>query len=102
MIISVSPGILDISDSEKARRLEEQAKTNMWHPFADGELIVKQGFINKRKGLFARRRMLLLTTGPRLIYIDPTPMVKKGEIPWTSDLKVEPKNFKVFFVHTVS
>lgn len=44
--------------------------------------------------------MLLLTTGPRLIYIDPTNMVKKGEIPWSDDLSVEPKNFKIFFVHT--
>lgn len=74
----------------------------MWHPYAKGELILKQGFINKRKGLFARKRMLLLTTGPHLIYIDPTQMIVKGEIPWSPELKVEPKNFKVFFVHTVS
>lgn len=44
--------------------------------------------------------MLLLTTGPRLIYIDPAQMVKKGEIPWSEELRVEPKNFKIFFVHT--
>lgn len=56
--------------------------------------------MNKRKGLFARKRMLLLTTGPRLIYIDPAQMVKKGEIPWSKELRVEPKNFKIFFVHT--
>lgn len=92
--------ILDISDSERGRRLDEQTKSNKWHPFADGELILKQGFVNKRKGLFARKRMLLLTTGPRLIYIDPVQMVKKGEIPWSCELKVEPKNFKIFFVHT--
>ncbi|XP_063700254.1 3-phosphoinositide-dependent protein kinase 1-like [Culicoides brevitarsis] len=92
--------ILDISDAERARRMEEQARTNQWHPFADGELILKQGFVNKRKGLFARKRMLLLTTGPRLIYIDPVQMVKKGEIPWSRELKVESKTFKIFFVHT--
>lgn len=46
--------------------------------------------------------MLLLTTGPRLFYIDPVQMVKKGEIPWSPELRVEPKNFKIFFVHTVS
>lgn len=56
--------------------------------------------MSKRKGLFARKRMLLLTTGPRLIYIDPAQMVKKGEIPWSEELRVEPKNFKIFFVHT--
>lgn len=65
-----------------------------------GELILKQGFVSKRKGLFARKRMLLLTTGPRLIYIDPAQMVKKGEIPWSEELRVEPKNFRIFFVHT--
>lgn len=92
--------ILDISTNERVRRLGEQTKSNKWNPFADGELILKQGFVNKRKGLFARKRMLLLTTGPRLIYIDPVQMVKKGEIPWSSQLRVEPKNFKIFFVHT--
>lgn len=73
-----------------------------WHQFVDGEVIIKQGFVNKRKGLFARKRMLLLTTGPRLIYVDPVQMVKKGEIPWSAELKTETKSFKIFFVHTVS
>jgi len=63
--------------------------------FADGEVILKKGFVNKRKGLFARKRMLLLTTGPRLIYIDPVQMIKKGEIPWSADLRAEYKNFKI-------
>lgn len=45
--------------------------------------------------------MLLLTSVPRLIYIDASANVKKGEIPFTSTLTCEPKNFKVFFVHTV-
>lgn len=91
----------DLSDLEKHKRLELQ-KSDKWHAFADGEVILKKGFVNKRKGLFARRRMLLLTTGPRLIYIDPVQMVKKGEIPWSPELRAEAKNFKIFFVHTVS
>jgi hypothetical protein len=53
------------------------------------------------QGLFARRRMLLLTLGPHLYYVDPANMVLKGEIPWSHELRVEPKNFKIFFVHTV-
>ena len=87
--------------SEMQKRLELQ-KSDKWHAFADNEVILKKGFINKRKGLFARKRMLLLTTGPRLIYIDPVQMIKKGEIPWSAELRVEPRNFKIFFVHTVS
>ncbi|EAA00864.6 AGAP001471-PA [Anopheles gambiae str. PEST] len=73
---------------------------SLWQPFADGDEILKYGIIYKRKGLFARRRMLLLTKRPRLIYIDPVTMVKKGEIPWTSSLSVEAKNFKTFYVNT--
>lgn len=79
-----------------------QKDDNKWQQFVEGEVIIKQGFVNKRKGLFARKRMLLLTTGPRLFYIDPVQMVKKGEIPMSRDLRSEPKNFKIFFVHTVS
>ncbi|XP_068142336.1 LOW QUALITY PROTEIN: 3-phosphoinositide-dependent protein kinase 1 [Drosophila tropicalis] len=96
---STSKNSFDLSDSEKLQRLEAQ-KTDKWHVFADGEVILKKGFVNKRKGLFARKRMLLLTTGPRLIYIDPVQMIKKGEIPWSPELRAEVKNFKIFFVHT--
>lgn len=96
-----SLGIADLNDNERETRLRLQS-TDKFNHFADGEVILKQGFVNKRKGLFARKRMLMLTTGPRLIYVDPVTMVKKGEIPWSPELRVEPKNFKIFFVHTVS
>lgn len=93
----------DFAEKDKKLKLEKQAiDESEWHMFAENEVILKKGFINKRKGLFARRRMLLLTTGPKLIYIDPVAKVKKGEIPWSADLRVEPKNFKIFFIHTVS
>jgi hypothetical protein len=62
----------------------------------------KVSFSFELQGLFARRRMLLLTLGPHLYYVDPVNMVLKGEIPWSPELRVEPKNFKIFFVHTVS
>ena len=39
-------------------------------------------FILCVQGLFARRRMFLLTEGPRFFYVDPQAMVLKGEIPW--------------------
>ncbi|XP_041986221.1 3-phosphoinositide-dependent protein kinase 1 [Aricia agestis] len=98
--LSTSRGILNISKEEKRRRLEVQARENKWHQFVDGELILKQGLVEKRKGLFARRRMLLLTTGPRLFYVDPLNMVLKGEIPWSSELRVEAKNFRIFLIYT--
>lgn len=100
--ISFFSGILNISPEEKRQRLEVQARENKYHQFVDGELILKQGLVEKRKGLFARRRMLLLTTGPRLFYVDPVNMVLKGEIPWSPELRVEAKTFRIFLVHTVS
>ncbi|XP_037790537.1 3-phosphoinositide-dependent protein kinase 1-like [Penaeus monodon] len=56
--------------------------------------------MDKRKGLFPRRRMFLLTTGPHLFYVDPVNMVLKGQIPWDPTITPEAKNFKTFFVHT--
>jgi 3-phosphoinositide dependent protein kinase-1 len=83
--------------------LEQQKKKNpRWSKFVEpSELILKQGYVNKKKGLFARKRMLLLTNTPRLIYIDATSNVKKGEIPFTEKTFTEAKTFKIFFIHTV-
>lgn len=92
--------VADLTPEQIRTRLEKQRVSNQWDTFVEGNLILKQGFVNKRKGLFARRRMLLLTTGPHLYYVDPFNMVLKGEIPWSPELRVEPKNFKIFFVHT--
>ncbi|XP_059480964.1 3-phosphoinositide-dependent protein kinase 1 [Neocloeon triangulifer] len=89
-----------LSDEELKQKLEAQKASSKWNCFVEGNLILKQGLIDKRKGLFARRRMLLLTMGPHLYYVNPTNMVLKGEIPWSSSLRVEARNFKIFLVHT--
>lgn len=76
-------------------------------------MILKQGILDKKKGLwsrwvnvfcyfllpifyllFSRRRMFLLTEGPRLFYVDPKEMVLKGEIPMSKDMKTEMKDFR--------
>ncbi|KAJ9578494.1 hypothetical protein L9F63_005223, partial [Diploptera punctata] len=93
-------GITDLSPAEIHQQLEKQREASKWNNLVEGNLILKQGLVDKRKGLFARRRMLLLTLGPHLYYVDPVNMVLKGEIPWSPELRVEPKNFKIFFVHT--
>jgi PH domain len=36
-----------------------------------------------------------------MYYVDPSSMVLKGQIPFTSKLRAEAKNFKNFLVHTV-
>ncbi|KAL7631977.1 UNVERIFIED_CONTAM: hypothetical protein RMT77_017704 [Armadillidium vulgare] len=91
---------LKLTMEEHATKLTEQEKSNEYHQYVDGNLILKQGFLDKRKGLFARKRMFLLTTGPRLFYVDPVNKILKGEVPWSAALRPDPKNFKTFFLHT--
>uniref|UniRef100_A0AC34QBT9 3-phosphoinositide-dependent protein kinase 1 n=1 Tax=Panagrolaimus sp. JU765 TaxID=591449 RepID=A0AC34QBT9_9BILA len=80
-------------------KLAAQRNQNVFHKFVKDNLIIKFGFIDKKKGLFARRRMFLLTEGPHLFYVDPVSMELRGEVPFTKDLRVEAKNFRAFFIH---
>uniref|UniRef100_A0A8C9T4U1 3-phosphoinositide-dependent protein kinase 1 n=1 Tax=Scleropages formosus TaxID=113540 RepID=A0A8C9T4U1_SCLFO len=93
IVISTTPPVIHLS-----------IITLIWqhnrHQFVENNLILKMGPVDKRKGLFARRRQLLLTEGPHLYYVDPVNKVLKGEIPWSPELRPEAKNFKTFFVHT--
>jgi len=64
---------------------EESPKTSsVWSQLLEpGELQVFTSIIYKRKGLFSKRRQLILTDKPRLFYLDPESFEIKGEIPWT-------------------
>ncbi|KAE9414129.1 hypothetical protein Angca_002506 [Angiostrongylus cantonensis] len=84
----------------RQRKLEKQRKENPYHLFVQDNLIIRSGFIDKKKGLFSRRRMFLLTEGPHLFYVDPNSMELKGEVPWSPCMRTEVKNFRAFFVHT--
>lgn len=96
---SVLKPLTELSDEERAEKLKQQSLTNEYHRFVEGHLILKQGILDKKKGLFNRRRMFLLTEGPHLYYVDSSAMVLKGEIPWNSVLKTEIRDFRIFFVH---
>lgn len=104
--------------------------SSLWNRFLlDDELIKMGGLISKRKGLFSKKRQvrlavdsdlyvtscvdtktlffcfvsqLILTSKPRLIYIDPIRMKQKGEIPWSDSLYVNSKSATAFDVVTVS
>merc|ERR1719471_2629078 len=52
--IPPSGNIGDLSDLERSRLLEKQSKTNEFHQFVEGNLILKQGILNKKKGLWSR------------------------------------------------
>jgi 3-phosphoinositide dependent protein kinase-1 len=60
--------------------------TSFLHP---GEAQLFSGIIVKRKGLFSRNRLLVLTDHPRLFYVDPDDNTMKGEIPWTAQSPVQ-------------
>uniref|UniRef100_A0A1I8BR51 3-phosphoinositide-dependent protein kinase 1 n=1 Tax=Meloidogyne hapla TaxID=6305 RepID=A0A1I8BR51_MELHA len=81
-------------------QLERQKREHKYHQFVQNNLILKCGLIDKKKGLFARRRMFLLTEGPHLFYVDPVSMHLKGEVPFSAQMRTEAKNFRTFFVHT--
>ncbi|KAF0687128.1 Aste57867_21099 [Aphanomyces stellatus] len=66
----------------------------------DDEVIRMSGLISKRKGLFSKKRQLILTSKPRLIYIDPIRMRQKGEIPWSENVYITVKNSSQFDVVT--
>ncbi|VDM42889.1 unnamed protein product [Toxocara canis] len=88
------------TEDERERKLGIQRKAHKYHRFVDDHLILKSGLLDKKKGLFARRRMFLLTEGPHIYYVDPVNMELKGKIPFSRSLRTEAKNFRTFFVHT--
>lgn len=66
-----------------------------------GEQIIYSGLVSKRRGLFAKRRQLLLTRAPRFVYIDVAKMEMRGQIPWSSGIRIEKRSDSVFLIHTV-
>eukprot|EP00043_Microstomoeca_roanoka_P019440 m.218731 g.218731 ORF g.218731 m.218731 type:complete len:401 (+) comp16994_c4_seq2:595-1797(+) len=93
--------VISKEDKQRQEKLTKQAKESPWHGFLnEGELIVKTGLVDKRRGLFSKRRQLILTDTPRLIYIDPEALEIKGEIPWSEDVNPQFKNMRTFFIHT--
>jgi 3-phosphoinositide dependent protein kinase-1 len=80
--------------------------TTRWSPFLhEGEKQIFTGPIWKRKGYFSRKRQLVLTDTPRLLYVDADAMEFKGEIPWTLEKPVSCKainasSFDVFCATT--
>jgi 3-phosphoinositide dependent protein kinase-1 len=68
------------------------------------ELILRAGRVNKRRGLFSKKRYLILTDRPRLFYCADgakSSSVPKGEIFWTPKMVPELKGKKQFWIHTV-
>jgi 3-phosphoinositide dependent protein kinase-1 len=93
---------LKFGDTERQKMLDEQEKTSPWHGFCrPKELIIKTSLVDKRRGLFSKRRQLVLTDSPRLFYIDPVELRMMGEVQLSQpDLTVQFRSPKTFFIHT--
>ena len=85
--LGFEPTLLDNSDhmnfagTGTGTGLSEKEK---WKQFLNpNEQQILTGTVFKRKGLFSKKRQLVLTDKPRLIYIDGDKLELKGEVPWT-------------------
>ena len=70
--------------SHSARRALDDVD---WDSTLTGERVVAKGLLWKRKGLFWRERVFLLTSAPRLVYYDASKPVpeRKGAVEWPTD-----------------
>lgn len=64
-------------------------------------MLVQTSQIVKKRGVSKKKRQLILTDTPRLIYVDPSKMIERGEIPWSPQLKAEAKDSSQFVVSVV-
>ena len=88
---------LELTQQDSLSKSNKQSK---WSKFlVSNETVIFASLTWKRKGLFSKKRQLILTSTPRLIYVDPDPgkMELKGEIPWKADkpLKCVPVSYKI-------
>ena len=51
---SVLKPLIEFTEEERSDKLKQQALTNDFHKFVEGHLILKQGILDKKKGLFAK------------------------------------------------
>ncbi|KAK2634157.1 hypothetical protein Ddye_028949 [Dipteronia dyeriana] len=73
-----------------------------WQQFLDpGESVLMISMVKKLQKLTSKKVQLILTNKPKLIYVDPSKLVVKGNIIWSdnsNDLSIQvtsPSNFKI-------
>ena len=74
---------------------------SQWQQFmGPSEHIVYTSLVQKRRGFYAQKRQLILTSLPRLIYIDPVSMQLKKQIVWHDSLSAQQINDQAFWIRT--
>merc|ERR1711953_1835 len=87
----------------KDQSVNRKNVAHKWKDFVENELIIKMGYMEKKRGFFPRKRMFLLTGGkrdvtPRFVYVDATEWTKKGEISFHDKVTLEQKSFSRFYI----
>jgi 3-phosphoinositide dependent protein kinase-1 len=96
-----SPKLSSVAASNRSALIPTADDTQTWSKFlSPNEIIIYSGRIIKRRGLFAKKRQLILTNQPRFIYVDPVKMEFKKQIEWTATIWAEWKDEKTFYIHT--
>ncbi|KAL9656505.1 hypothetical protein ABK040_005269 [Willaertia magna] len=78
-----------------------ESLNDRWSKFLmKGESVVYTNLVIKRRRFTAKKRQLILTDKPRLLYVDAEKMILKGIIPWSNELYVIKKNSRDFNIQT--
>ncbi|KAG2387928.1 hypothetical protein C9374_000778 [Naegleria lovaniensis] len=78
-----------------------ESLNDRWSKFLmKNENVVYTALVIKRRRFTAKKRQLILTDKPRILYIDPEKMLLKGIIPWSNELYVVKKNSREFTIQT--
>eukprot|EP01090_Pellita_catalonica_P015717 TRINITY_DN4307_c0_g1_i1.p1 TRINITY_DN4307_c0_g1~~TRINITY_DN4307_c0_g1_i1.p1 ORF type:complete len:444 (-),score=81.69 TRINITY_DN4307_c0_g1_i1:1204-2535(-) len=85
-----------------AKAQPRNSKYDAWQPFlVKEENVIKTGIVFKKRRKFnIKRRQLILTDKPRLIYIDITKMKEQGSIPTSQVTKIISRTPTIFVVST--
>ncbi|TPX37698.1 hypothetical protein SmJEL517_g00731 [Synchytrium microbalum] len=85
---------------ERQKTLERQQTSVVSPLLRPNEVLMKYATVNKRKGLFSKRRGLILTDTPRLFFYDEDKIVARSEVPLGHGFRVELKDARHFFLHS--
>lgn len=81
--------------------LENRNYTKEWKDYLlEDEHVVFTSVVIKRRYLSVKKRQLILTTHPRMFYIDLETNLIKGHVPWTPTMWAEATSRTQFLVHT--
>lgn len=99
--ISMSNGISKSNTRFATSTRKNVSDASQWRRFLiSGEKILYTSSVIKRSRMTAKTRQLILTDKHRLLYVDPSTMKLKGQVPWSKDIRVDKKSDRHFYIST--